>query len=88
MNNARRKEIDKIIARIEELKGLVANIAEDMNRIAEEEREAYENLPAGMQCSMRGDAMEASADNLESATWDMENLGFDEVIETLENAKE
>lgn len=58
MNAVRRKSISKIWDKLEELKI-------DLEALADEEREAFENLPEGIQYSERGEAMEEAADNLQ-----------------------
>lgn len=58
MNAVRRKSISKIWDKLEELKI-------DLEALADEEREAFENLPEGIQYSERGEAMEEAADSLQ-----------------------
>lgn len=60
MNKERRKRIEDVIAKLQ-------NLQEEVACIASDEREAFENLPEGLQYSERGEAMEENADNLESA---------------------
>ena len=51
MNKARRK--------------ILENCHEELSIAAEEEREAFENMPEGIQESERGEIMEQNADELE-----------------------
>lgn len=51
MNNARRKELDKIS---QELQSLV----ERLETVKDEEQESYENMPDGLQASERGEKSE------------------------------
>jgi len=60
MNDRRRKQITEIIDQLDELKLQIEQILED-------ESEAYENLPEGIQGSERGCVMESAIDNLDSA---------------------
>lgn len=60
MNNARRKALNSIIERLE-------NLQTDLQDIQAEEQEAFDNLPEGLQASERGEAMETAIDNLEEA---------------------
>lgn len=60
MNNTRRKAIQKIYDRLEEL-------MQDIEALQEEEQEAYDNLPESLQDGERGHAMQEAADNLEYA---------------------
>lgn len=67
MNNTRRKAIAKIVERLEELKT-------DFELLRDEEQEAFDNLPEGIQESERGEHMENIIYNME------------EVLENLESA--
>jgi len=67
MNKARRKEIEKIY---DELCGL----QERMRELSDEEQEAYDNLPEGIQESERGEAMSECAWELDYITTDLEDL--------------
>lgn len=71
MNNERRREIKKVIKRINELKT-------DIDMILMDEQFAYDNMPEGLQSSDRGQNCEDSIDVLERA---ME--GLDDVVDTL-----
>lgn len=61
MNKKRKSEIEDII-------GNLQNEFERLSAVAEEERDAYENLPEGLQCSERGELMSENADNLEECS--------------------
>lgn len=76
MNNNRRKSIRELMESLEALKS-------DLETIKDEEQDAYDNLPEGIQCSERGEAMETALENLEEAYY-----GLDSVLETLEAAIE
>ena len=60
MNNARRKEIEKITADLEAIK-------ERIEALQEEEQDAFDNLPESIQYGERGDKMQSAIDNLEYA---------------------
>lgn len=66
MNAQRRKEIQKAIALIEEARTI-------LDYVAEEEREAYDNLPESLQYSERGERMEEIADSIESVCSELED---------------
>lgn len=70
MNAARRKELSKAIDLIEQAKEIIS-------AVAEEEREAYENLPEGLQDSEMGEKMNEIAD-------DLEYVDLDEVVDTIQ----
>ena len=60
MNNKRRKRIENIISKLEDLS---VEIEEVMN----EEQEAFDNLPEPIQCSDRGEQMEGYISSLDYA---------------------
>ena len=74
MNNARRKALNSIIERLE-------NLQTDLQDIQAEEQEAFDNLPEGLQASERGEAMETAIDNLEEAV-----SMFDDLVELIQEA--
>lgn len=76
MNDARRKELDKAIAALEEAKSIVENIKS-------EEQDAFDNMPEGFQQGDRGQMMETAI----SAMDDVEN-DIDSAIGNIETAKE
>ena len=72
MNNIRRKKISKLIGELEILNNNYSQ--EWLNRcigileyIKNEEEEAFDNMPEGLQCSSRGMDAEAAIDNLDEA---------------------
>lgn len=67
MNTPRRKAIAKIADQIEEL-------AHALSTIADDEQEAYENLPEAFQEGERGEAMSENVDNLNEAVSDLESV--------------
>lgn len=67
MNKARRKKLGEIIDKLEYLR-------EDLDAVASEEREAYDNLPESLQESDRGCAMEEAADELEDICSELDEL--------------
>lgn len=74
MNNARRKEIARAVALLNEAQTIIATCAE-------EEQEAYDNMPESLQESERGqqsyvaaDTMASTADNIQSCVDDLENM--------------
>lgn len=73
MNNKRRKEISKVVDTLTE-------ISQTLSILAEEENEAFDNLPESLQESSRGDEMQEWIDRLEGAQGTI-----DEVIDELSN---
>lgn len=60
MNNKRRKEISKVVDALTE-------ISNTLSILAEEENEAFDNLPESLQESSRGDDIQEWIDRLEGA---------------------
>mgnify|MGYP001776056873 FL=1 len=75
MNKERRQKIDKIIEKLED-------IAAELEALADEERDAFDNLPEAIQYSERGEAMEAAADDLEEVSGEVTDLSerLEEII--------
>ena len=74
MNKARRKEIEKAIALIEQAR-------EILEAVAEEEQEAFDNMPEGLQSSERGEYMEECIYNIEEV---VEALDIDTLQEIVD----
>lgn len=72
MNNDRRKRIETILLKLQE-------IQPELESLATEEREAYDNMPESLQDGEKGEAANAAADALEAA-----QAGVDEAVESLE----
>lgn len=75
MNKARRKQLEKVV------EVLTAQM-EELETIKDEEQEAFDNLPEGIQCTDRGETMEENVDELDSIITDLENVidSINEVI--------
>jgi hypothetical protein len=67
MNKARREQIETIVSKL-------YSIQEDIDSIAQDERDAFDNLPEGLQYSEKGEDMETNADDLEQASSDIEDI--------------
>ena len=67
MNKARRKWLQDVSAMIERAK-------EELEQIRDEEQEAYDNLPEGIQDSERGETMYENIDNLDTMAGDLEDI--------------
>lgn len=60
MNKQRRKALDTLYRKIEELR-------QEVEEVMDEEQDSYDNLPENLQGSERGEAMYEAIDNLDSA---------------------
>lgn len=74
MNATQRKQIEEIISKLQECQS-------QLDDLANEEREKFDNMPAGLQESEAGQAMdeaanalEAARDNVDAGINDLENL--------------
>jgi len=65
MNKQRRKELDTIYRKIE-------NLLQDLETVCGEEQDAYDNIPENLQDSERGETMYNAIDNMESALSSLE----------------
>lgn len=90
MNNARRKQIDAILARLESLKSLAEELASDIGDIVADEQESFDNMPESLQCGERGQKSQDSIDNLENAHSELESMiiAIDETQSCLQTASE
>ncbi|CAB4186564.1 hypothetical protein UFOVP1329_30 [uncultured Caudovirales phage] len=88
MNAATRKTINEMISDLEGLKVQVAEIATQIEDLAGEEREKFDNLTEGLQQAESGQAIEQAAQNLESAASAAGSLDseFDSLISSLDEA--
>jgi hypothetical protein len=76
MNKARRKQLDTLLEQFESLKS-------ELETIASEERDSYDNMPESLQQGERGQASEAAADKMDEAVSSLED-----VYSAIEEAKE
>jgi hypothetical protein len=67
MNSERRKRLAKICEQLEE-------IQVEIQAIADEEQECYDNLPESLQYTERGERMSEIVDTLNDAANDMESI--------------
>lgn len=87
MNNARRKEIEVIKARLEAVfEGELEAIRSDLNEVKDAEQEAWDNMPESLQEGERGQAMQEAIAELESAVECVESFDFESVFNSLDNA--
>lgn len=81
MNLERRARIEKLIDQVQTAAAELRDFYNDLTSLQEEEQEAFDNLPEGLQQAERGQQMEAIASALEDA------LGtLDSAIDDVESA--
>lgn len=76
MNNNRRNALDKIFGKLEELKS-------ELDGLAGEEQDAFDNMTEGLQASERGERIQECAEYLSNAVGSIESA-----MEDIESAKE
>lgn len=86
MNNVRRKKIENLICWLKRLENdfeesLLDDCIGRLDDIKNEEEEAFENMPEGLQYSARGMDSETAIDNLDEALSYLEELYSTEDIE-------
>lgn len=67
MNKERRDRLSDVIASLEEAKDLLEDVKND-------EQDAFDNLPVGLQCSERGSKMEDYIELMEDAGDQIDNV--------------
>lgn len=90
MNKARRKDIDEIYSAIDEAHKAMSAHTENLDGLADEEREAFDNLSEGLQQSDQGQMTEAAADALDNAKTYMEQImsDIDDLLNFLDEARQ
>lgn len=78
MNKQRREKIGKLKARIQGVQIELKQLLGELSSILNEERDAFDNMPEGLQSSYRGMCSEEAIDSMEEASGKL-----DEVIELL-----
>lgn len=67
MNKDRRKQLQEALEKLEEARYIIESVCA-------EEQEAFDNMPESLQASDRGQRMEESISQLESADSDIEGI--------------
>lgn len=67
MNKARRKTLDGLLAKFEELKG-------ELETVGSEERDAFDNMPESLQQGEKGQAAETAADAIDNAVSEIDSV--------------
>lgn len=80
MNDTRRRRLEEIKTQIDFANNCLKGASKKLSSILNEEQDAFDNMPEGLQGSYRGMCSEDAIDNMEEAS---EKL--DEVIELLNN---
>ena len=78
MNNTRRRRISELKTQIDFANNQLKDANKKLSSILNEEQDAFDNMPEGLQSSYRGMCYEDAIDSMEEA-----NDKLDEVIELL-----
>lgn len=79
MNNARRKQLREIVARLEELEVFRIRIKEQLESVFEDEEEALNNMPESLYWGERGQQMQSKLNDLEEALEYLFDLDVDSI---------
>jgi hypothetical protein len=86
MNRVRRKEIEGVIASLEDIAMQIQAQAEIIASICGDEEEYREAIPESLQGSERYEKADAAASTLSSAQDELESIDLDTAIEALREA--
>lgn len=53
---------------------LLSEASDRLNEIRDEEQEAFDNMPEGLQCSCRGEAMQEAIDTMDEWNSEIEDI--------------
>ena len=87
MNKKRRKFIDSVILKINNLQDIIEELQQDIEDIAADEQDYLDNIPENLQGSERYEAGENAVENLEAAIDWLDDIKTSELEELLEDAK-
>ena len=80
MNKQRREKINKLKIRFQNTRTELKQLSNELSFILDEEQDAFDNMPEGLQSSYRGMCSEDAIDSMEEATDKL-----NEVIELLDD---
>lgn len=88
MNRIRRKSLKVILGQMEELSTVLETVKEALQDVLNEEQEAYDNLPEGLQEADRGQQMQEYIEALESVVDSLGELDIEDLCRTVEEIAE
>ena len=88
MNRIRRKSLRTILGQMDELSTVLETVKEALQDVLNEEQEAYDNLPEGLQESARGQQMQEYIDALEGVVDSLGELDIEDLYGTIEEIAE
>lgn len=84
MNKIRRKELARIIEKLEQLDALREEIREELASVMDEEQEALDNMPESLQESEKGEQMQEYIDTMENVTGELDLIDIEDLIDQLQ----
>ena len=88
MNRIRRRSLKAILGQLDELSTVLETVKEALQDVLNEEQEAYDNLPEGLQESDRGQQMQEYIDALEGVVDSLGELDIEDLYGTIEEIAE
>lgn len=88
MNRVRRKSLKDILGKMDELSAMLENVKDAIQTVLDEEQEAYNNLPEGLQEAERGQQMQEYIDALEGVVDSLGDLDVEALYSTIEEIAE
>ena len=88
MNRIRRKSLRTTLGQMDELSTVLETVKEALQDVLNEEQEAYDNLPEGLQESDRGQQMQEYIDALEGVVDSLGELDIEDLYGTIEEIAE
>ena len=88
MNRIRCKSLRTILGQMDELSTVLETVKEALQDVLNEEQEAYDNLPEGLQESDRGQQMQEYIDALEGVVDSLGELDIEDLYGTIEEIAE
>ncbi len=84
MNKMRRKELARIVAKLEELEALRSEIQEELEAVMDEEQEALDNMPESLQDSEKGCQMQEYINTMDYVLDDLDSICIEDLIDQLQ----
>lgn len=88
MNRIRRKSLKDILGQMDELSTVLETVKEALQDVLNEEQEAYDNLPEGLQEADRGQQMQEYIETLEGVVDSLGELDIEDLYGTVEEIAE
>jgi predicted nuclease with TOPRIM domain len=88
MNAQRRKDIEAIRARLEQMQTMRDDIRDEVDSLRADENDARENLPDSLKEGEKGEKMQSAVDALQEVYDALDGLDFDELFSQLDTAGE